>query len=178
MQGRSVLLAEDNLINQRVAKMMLCSLGMCCEVVSNGQEAVDAVQQRIGREDIHQFDVLLMDMAMPVMGGVDATKVCCCSSVIACDFLQHWPLMTIFQKRWQQTYSEHVLWACGVAIGALIVGFLAQTCSLVVIGVTGAKDLVPSHGLWHIKRLTHSLTSACCCCRRYDAPERLCRLWQ
>lgn len=79
MQGRSVLLAEDNLINQRVAKMMLCSLGMCCEVASNGQEAVDAVQRRIGREDVRQFDVLLMDMAMPVMGGVDATKVGCCS---------------------------------------------------------------------------------------------------
>lgn len=77
MQGRSVLLAEDNLINQRVAKMMLCSLGMCCEVASNGQEAVDAVVRRIGREDARQFDVLLMDMAMPVMGGVDATKVCC-----------------------------------------------------------------------------------------------------
>ena len=72
-----MLLAEDNLINQRVAKMMLCSLGMCCEVASNGQEAVDAVQRRIGREDVRQFDVLLMDMAMPVMGGVDATKVCC-----------------------------------------------------------------------------------------------------
>ena len=78
IQGRSVLLAEDNLINQRVAKMMLCSLGMCCEVASNGQEAIDAVLRRIGREDICQFDVLLMDMAMPVMGGVDATKVCCC----------------------------------------------------------------------------------------------------
>ena len=77
-QGRSVLLAEDNLINQRVAKMMLCSLGMCCEVASNGQEAVDAVLRRIGRADMRQFDVLLMDMAMPVMGGVDATKVCCC----------------------------------------------------------------------------------------------------
>lgn len=180
MQGRSVLLAEDNLINQRVAKMMLCSLGMCCEVVSNGQEAVDAVQRRIGQEDIHQFDVLLMDMAMPVMGGVDATKVCCCSSVIACHFLQHWPLMTIFKRGGSRpTQSMFVgLWCgnwcadCGISSTDL------KLCSLVVSGVTGAKDLVPSHGLWHIKRLTHSLTSACCCCRRYDAPERLCRLWQ
>ena len=75
MQGRMVLLAEDNLINQRVAKMMLSSLGMTVEVVSNGQEAVDAVKRRLGRDDVCQFDVLLMDMAMPVMGGVDATKV-------------------------------------------------------------------------------------------------------
>lgn len=75
VQGRLVLLAEDNLINQRVAKMMLSSLGMTVEVVSNGQEAVDAVKRRTGRDGVRQFDVLLMDMAMPVMGGVDATKV-------------------------------------------------------------------------------------------------------
>lgn len=72
-----VLLAEDNLINQRVAKMMLSSLGMTVEVVSNGQEAVDAVKRRVGQDGVRQFDVLLMDMAMPVMGGVDATKVLC-----------------------------------------------------------------------------------------------------
>ena len=75
LQGRMVLLAEDNLINQRVAKMMLSSLGMAVEVVSNGQEAVDAVKRRVGQDGVRQFDVLLMDMAMPVMGGVDATKV-------------------------------------------------------------------------------------------------------
>ena len=68
-------MAEDNLINQRLAKMMLASLGMAVEVVSNGQEAVEAAKRRIGREGVRQFDVLLMDMAMPVMGGVDATKV-------------------------------------------------------------------------------------------------------
>lgn len=72
-----VLLAEDNLINQRVAKMMLSSLGMTVEVVSNGQEAVDAVKRRVGQDGVRQFDVLLMDMAMLVMGGVDATKVFC-----------------------------------------------------------------------------------------------------
>ena len=78
MQGRSVLLAEDNLINQRVAKMMLCSLGMTVEVASNGQEAVQAVcsnAEAVRQNASRQFDVLLMDMAMPVMGGVDATKV-------------------------------------------------------------------------------------------------------
>lgn len=73
-----MLLAEDNLINQRVAKMMLCSLGMTVEVACNGQEAVQAVcrnAEAVRRNECRQFDVLLMDMAMPVMGGVDATKV-------------------------------------------------------------------------------------------------------
>ena len=78
VQGRLVLLAEDNLINQRVAKMMLSSLGMTVEVASNGQEAVQAVKRRMGK-GVRQFDVLLMDMAMPVMGGVDATKVHTCN---------------------------------------------------------------------------------------------------
>ena len=39
-QGRRALLAEDNLINQRVAQKMLTNLGLVCEVACNGQEAV------------------------------------------------------------------------------------------------------------------------------------------
>eukprot|EP00891_Asterochloris_glomerata_P000073 jgi/Astpho2/73/Aster-04547 len=73
LQGRNVLLAEDNLINQTVAKKMLCSLGMVVEVAANGLDAVDAVRRRQQRKT-RPFDVILMDMAMPVMGGVEATK--------------------------------------------------------------------------------------------------------
>ena len=72
-QGRRVLLAEDNLINQTVAKKMLGQMGMQCTVASNGAEAVDAL--RAAAATGQQFEVVLMDMAMPVMGGVDATKV-------------------------------------------------------------------------------------------------------
>ena len=79
MQGRRALLAEDNLINQRVAQKMLTNLGLVCEVACNGQEAVMLAEK--GAEDGKPFDVVLMDMAMPVMGGVDASKVhpftCC-----------------------------------------------------------------------------------------------------
>ena len=73
MQGRRVLVAEDNLINQKVAQMMLTSLGMLVEVASNGQEAVRIVQS--AQEGGRQFQCVLMDMAMPVMGGVEATLV-------------------------------------------------------------------------------------------------------
>ena len=68
-----MLLAEDNLINQKVAQMMLTSLGMVVEVANNGQEAMHHIlrAQEAGR----QFHCVLMDMAMPVMGGVDATLV-------------------------------------------------------------------------------------------------------
>ena len=68
-----MLLAEDNLINQTVAKKMLGQMGMRCTVASNGAEAVDAL--RAAAATGQQFEVVLMDMAMPVMGGVDATKV-------------------------------------------------------------------------------------------------------
>jgi CheY-like chemotaxis protein len=68
-QGRRVLLAEDNLINQTVARKMLTSLGLSCTVASNGAEAVAAAS--VGQA----FDCVLMDMMMPVMNGVVATKV-------------------------------------------------------------------------------------------------------
>ncbi len=70
LQGKRVLLAEDNLINQTVAKKMLSHMGMVTIVAANGAEAVEAVTAPGSH-----FDVVLMDMAMPVMGGVSATKV-------------------------------------------------------------------------------------------------------
>ncbi len=73
LQGRHVLLAEDNLINQTVAKKVLMSLGMVCEVASDGQEAVEAI--KTAAQGPRMFDLVLMDMAMPVMGGVTATEV-------------------------------------------------------------------------------------------------------
>jgi CheY-like chemotaxis protein len=72
LKGLRVLLAEDNLINQTVAKKMLSSLSIQCVVESNGAEAIRAVQDAAQRGE--QFDVVLMDMAMPVMGGVEATQ--------------------------------------------------------------------------------------------------------
>ena len=64
--ARLVLLAEDNEINQIVAKEALRQAGVECEVVGNGQEAVAAVQRRA-------YDAVLMDCQMPVMDGFEAT---------------------------------------------------------------------------------------------------------
>lgn len=71
LQGRRVLLAEDNLINQTVARKMLTGMGLECVVASNGVEAVNALCSPAGPA----FDVVLMDMMMPTMGGVQATKI-------------------------------------------------------------------------------------------------------
>ncbi len=62
-----VLLVEDNAINQRVARRFLERLGCEVQVVGNGQQAVDAY-----RADNWAF--ILMDMQMPVMDGLEATR--------------------------------------------------------------------------------------------------------
>ena len=66
----SILLAEDNYVNQLVITQMLEKLGAKVTVVENGQLAVDAVN---GAET--QFDLICMDMQMPIMDGLSATKV-------------------------------------------------------------------------------------------------------
>jgi two-component system, sensor histidine kinase and response regulator len=64
---RRVLLAEDNAINQRIAVKLLERQGHTVVVAQNGQEAVDAVERE-------EFDIVLMDVQMPVMGGFEATS--------------------------------------------------------------------------------------------------------
>ena len=68
--GARILLVEDNDINQQVANEMLSSVGFEVHIADNGQIALDAVaqQQKLGLP----FDVVLMDMQMPVMDGVTA----------------------------------------------------------------------------------------------------------
>jgi PAS domain S-box-containing protein len=66
--GPKVLLAEDHPTNRKVVSLILESVGVELTVVENGQEAVDAVAAQ-------HFDVILMDMQMPVMDGLTATRL-------------------------------------------------------------------------------------------------------
>jgi two-component system sensor histidine kinase/response regulator len=72
MRGARVLLAEDNEINQEVAKEILEQAGLVVEIAADGKEAVQKTTQVIGDGNI-RFDAVLMDIQMPVMNGFEAT---------------------------------------------------------------------------------------------------------
>ena len=65
--GYKILIAEDNLVNQKIIEAFVKKLGHECKVVSNGQEAIEAFKNEM-------FDLILMDVQMPVMGGFEATE--------------------------------------------------------------------------------------------------------
>jgi CheY-like chemotaxis protein len=65
--GRTILVADDNLINQRIVKILLEKQGAHVLAVSNGAEAVEVMKTTA-------VDVVLMDLNMPVMDGFEATE--------------------------------------------------------------------------------------------------------
>jgi len=63
----SILLAEDNLINQKVAQSIFKNIGYEIEIAKNGAEAVEQVEKQ-------KYDVIFMDLLMPEMDGFEATE--------------------------------------------------------------------------------------------------------
>jgi len=65
-RGLKILLAEDDLANQKMTMLMLEKMGHSVELAENGARAVEMALS-------HTYDIILMDMQMPVMGGLEAT---------------------------------------------------------------------------------------------------------
>jgi CheY-like chemotaxis protein len=63
----NLLLAEDNLVNQKLAVKLLAKHGHMVRIANNGLEALEALERE-------RFDAVLMDLQMPVMGGLDACE--------------------------------------------------------------------------------------------------------
>lgn len=65
--NKSILVVEDNKINQMIAKKMVQNKGMKCKIIDNGEEAIEKVRN-------HKFDLILMDVHLPGINGTVATK--------------------------------------------------------------------------------------------------------
>ncbi|TXD84577.1 response regulator [Subsaximicrobium wynnwilliamsii] len=63
-----ILIVEDNKINQMITKKILTKMNLECEVVDNGEDAVEKVRE-------NRYDVVLMDIHMPGISGLEATKI-------------------------------------------------------------------------------------------------------
>jgi CheY-like chemotaxis protein len=63
-----ILLAEDNLVNQQVGKLMLSRLGYTADLAADGPEAINAVERTA-------YDLVLMDIQMPGMTGIEAARI-------------------------------------------------------------------------------------------------------
>lgn len=67
LKDKKVLLIEDNKINQMITKRMVENKGMVCEVIDNGEDAIEAVKNNV-------YDLVLMDVHLPGINGTIATQ--------------------------------------------------------------------------------------------------------
>lgn len=70
MQGKHILLVEDNKLNQEIAQTILTEAGFVVDTADDGTVAVD----KLSKAAAGQYDLVLMDIQMPLMDGYEATR--------------------------------------------------------------------------------------------------------
>ena len=68
LMNKKILVVEDNKINQMITKKMLDSKNIICEIIDNGEDAIDLVRE-------NKFDLILMDVHLPGINGTSATEL-------------------------------------------------------------------------------------------------------
>lgn len=71
LQGKNVLLVEDNTVNAEITKVILENKGMSMDLAVNGQQGVAMFTHAMP----HTYDLILMDVKMPIMDGLEATRI-------------------------------------------------------------------------------------------------------
>ncbi len=78
LKGARVLLVEDNILNQQVATEILAGASVSVDIANNGKEALDEIirnQLAVNQSEEVPYELVLMDIQMPVMGGYEATNL-------------------------------------------------------------------------------------------------------
>jgi len=70
LKGSNILLTEDNIMNQKIILGLLEYSGINIDIANNGQESVDMFKSNQDR-----YELIFMDLQMPIMGGIEATKI-------------------------------------------------------------------------------------------------------
>jgi PAS domain S-box-containing protein len=67
-----ILIVEDNIVNQKIAQLMLKRMGYTSDIVNNGSECIEVLANQSPNSN---YDLLFMDVQMPIMDGITATKI-------------------------------------------------------------------------------------------------------
>ncbi len=92
LTGKKILVAEDNVLNQKIANFILQKQGATVEAALNGREAVEMLQKST-------FDVVLMDLHMPEMDGYEAT------AYIRQTLKSDVPIIGVTASAWEDEYE-------------------------------------------------------------------------
>ena len=92
LTGKKILVAEDNVLNQKIANFILTKQGAAVEAALNGREAIELLQK-------NTYDVVLMDLHMPEVDGYEATEY------IRNTLKNNIPIIGVTASSWEDEYE-------------------------------------------------------------------------